>query len=165
MELWRVVRTLEETVANPILRRLLRSRAHWPISRFVCLLAYEGRSSGARFTTPVGYSRSGDIVHVVTIREHANWWKNFTEPYDCTLYLEGEPVAATGEVVTNTMKHESHVLDFLRPVPALAGPDGAGGVDDIDFTSYVLVEFDLSPGTSTATSRSTEIPVESGETS
>jgi len=159
MELWRVVRSFEETVANPVLRRVLASRAHWPFSRWFCLLSYEGNATGDRHTTPVGYSRTGDIVHVVTIRERANWWKNFQEPYDCTLYLDGEPIRATGEIVSNAVKHESHVVNFLHPVPALSGPGGEAGVEDIDFTNYVLVEFSLDTEVSD-TGDVTEIPVE-----
>lgn len=153
MELWRVLRALEEYVANPVLRRTLASPLHWPFSRWFCLLSYEGVVSGDRFTTPVGYSRTGDVVHVVTIRERSNWWKNFDDPHEATLYLHGEPRRAEGEIVTNAVKHENHVLDFLRPAPALAGPGGEGSLDDIDFTNYVLVEFLLDPDTPNARAR------------
>lgn len=162
MELWRAVRTFEERVADPILRRLLRSRAHWPFSRWFCLLSFEGAATDGgedRVDMPVGYSRTGDIVHVVTIRDRTDWWRSFREPGECTIYLGGEAFEATGEVVTNAMKHESHVANFLHPVPALAGPGGEGGLDDIDFTSYVLVEFDLQDGDA-APADPTGIPVE-----
>ena len=165
MELWRVFRTFEEHVANPVLRRLLRSRAHWPLSHWFCLLSYEGRESGEQYTTPVGYSRTDDIVHVVTVRDRSGWWKNFRDPHECTLYLHGEPRNAVGEVVTNAVKHQTHVAKFLHPVPALAGSGGEGSIDDADFTSYVLVEFmldpDEPPGESETTA--TQIPVESGD--
>lgn len=163
MELWRVFRTLEEHVANPVLRRLLRSRAHWPMSELYCLLSYEDPMDGARYTTPVGYSRSDDIVRVVAIRERSDWWKHFRDPYECTLYLDGEPHHAVGEVVTNAVKHQTHVARFLHPVPALAGPGGEGGLDDADFTNYVLVEFMLDPSdtdTARAGADVTSIPVE-----
>lgn len=168
MELWRVFRTLEEHVANPVLDRLLRSRVHWPLSEWYCLLSYEGTVSGERYTTPVAYSRSDDIVHVVAVRERSAWWKNFRDLHECTLYLNGEPRDAVGEVVTNAVKHQTHVARFLHPVPALAGEGGErgeGGLDDSDFTSYVLVEFMLDPSETDTTSEggeATTIPVESG---
>ena len=164
MELWRVFRTLEEHVANPVLRRVLRSRAHWPLSELYCLLSYEGRVSGERYTTPIGYSRSDDIVRAVTVRERSDWWKNFRDPYECTLYIEGEPRRAVGEVVSNAVKHQTHVARFLHPVPALAGEGGSGGIDDADFTNYVLVEFMLDPADDALASAGadvTTIPVES----
>lgn len=164
MELWRVFRTLEEHVANPVLCRILRSRAHWPLSELYCLLSYEGRVSGERYTTPVGYSRSDDIVRAVAVRERSDWWKNFRDPYECTLYLDGAPHHAVGEVVSNAVKHQTHVAKFLHPVPALAGPGGEGSLDDADFTNYVLVEFMLDP-TDDAIAKAgvdvTTIPVES----
>lgn len=166
MKLWRVFRTLEENVANPVLRRLLHSRIHWPLSQWYCLLSYEGVVSGERHTTPVGYSRSDDILHVVTIRERSSWWKNFRDPHECTLYLDGEPHKAVGEMVTNTTKHEAHVADFLHPAPALAGPGGEGSIDDEDFTNFVLVEFMLDSTTETDSTsdedEATSIPVEAG---
>lgn len=164
MELWRVFRTLGEHVANPVLRRLLRSRAHWPLSELYCLLSYEGRENGERNTTPVGYSRSDDIVRVVTVHERSDWWKNFRDPYEATLYLDGKPRRAVGEVVTNAVKHQTHVARFLHPAPALAGPGGEGSLDDADFTNYVLVEFMLDPpdaATAEAGADVTAIPVES----
>jgi hypothetical protein len=150
MELWRVLRALEASVANPVLRVVLRSRLHWPLSRWVCLLSYDGQVTGERYTTPVGYSQSGDILHVVTVRERSEWWKNFREPHACTLVLRGEPRRASGEVVTNAVKHRSHVVDFLHPAPVLAGSGVDGTAEDVDFTSYVLVEFSLEADTPTA---------------
>lgn len=143
MQLWRVLRTVEVTVVDPVLRWLLRSPLHWPLSRWFCLLSYDGGADGERVTRPVGYDRAGDILHVVTVRERADWWRHFREPSECTLYLGGDPHRAEGEVVTNAVKHRNHVADFLHPAPALAGPGGEGGIEDFDLTNYVLVEFSL----------------------
>jgi hypothetical protein len=93
-------RRLETEFANPLLGRLLRSQLHWPASRWLLLVSYEGRRSGRRFTFPASYSRVGATLVVVTPRHESTWWPNFQSPYECTLWHRGRERQVVGEVVT-----------------------------------------------------------------
>ncbi len=71
---YRVIRVLIGA-ANPLIRRLLASRFHAPLSRNVMLLRFRGRVSGRWFSTPVGYAREGDTAVVVSLPSY-RWWRN-----------------------------------------------------------------------------------------
>lgn len=118
-----VQRAAEERVLNPLLRSALRSRFHLVASRWLVLVSYVGRRSGRRFTFPVAYARSDGAVVAVTPKGESNWWRNFREPRECRVWLEGTEYAATGAVVTGDERgsllatyFESHGLlgRFLR---------------------------------------------------
>lgn len=83
------------------LRTLLRSRLHWPLSRWLVLVSYEGRRTGRRYAFPAVYDQQGDSVVVVTPIRESNWWKNFVEPYRCTVWLRGSERSVVGELVTD----------------------------------------------------------------
>ena len=93
--------TVEKRVVNPLVERLLRSRAHWLASRALTLLTYRGRHSGREYTLPVAYARRDETVVVLTPESATNWWRNFREPRACTLRLAGRRRSAVGEVVTD----------------------------------------------------------------
>lgn len=92
-------RTLERRVANPLFDHLLRSRLHWPMSRWLLLVEYEGRRSGRRYRFPASYSVVGDDLVVVTPRSESGWWPNFREARRCTVWWRGEERLVVGEVV------------------------------------------------------------------
>ena len=100
--LGRVVMPLEQSIANPILERLLRSRWHWLVSRWCMLITYEGRQTGREFTTPVLYTRHDDAIVVVTSRTATAWWANFRDGHRANLWLAGEQVAVTGEAIVDS---------------------------------------------------------------
>ena len=66
---------------NPVMRRLLESPVHWPMSRWFAVLAWTGRKSGRRYSTPVSYVCEGTTAFVTT---GDKWWRNLGG---------GEPVA------------------------------------------------------------------------
>ncbi|CAM3414847.1 hypothetical protein KIPE111705_07330 [Kibdelosporangium persicum] len=90
-------------VDTPIIRRVVGrvnscavslrdSRRLGPlVSRHLTIVTYTGRRSGRTFSTPVGYSRNGDVVTIgVRLPEAKNWWRNFTgEGGPITLELDG----------------------------------------------------------------------------
>ncbi|MCW8171939.1 hypothetical protein [Natrialba swarupiae] len=92
-------RALERRVANPVFRRLLRSRCHWLVSRRLLVLSYVATRSGKRYTFPVSYRSVDGHPTVLTPRSATNWWKNFRDPHECVLHLRGRELPATGEVV------------------------------------------------------------------
>ncbi|EFW92440.1 hypothetical protein ZOD2009_09033 [Haladaptatus paucihalophilus DX253] len=101
---------LERYVANPVLRRLLRSKAHWLVSNRLMLLSYVGRRSGTRYTTPVAYDRREDTLVATTLRHHSNWWKNFREEHPATVWLRGTRRKTTGLATTDTRE----IAEFVR---------------------------------------------------
>ena len=100
----------EKYVANPVLRRLLRSKLHWLVSDQLMLLSYVGRYSGTRYTTPVAYDRRGDTLIATTLRQQSNWWKNFRKEHPATIWLRGYRRKATGLAITDT--HD--IAEFVR---------------------------------------------------
>ena len=83
---------------NPLIERVLRSRFHWPLSIAMAVVAWDGRRSGKRFSTPVGYQWGGDAV-VVLISKPATkqWWRNFQSPWPADLVFKGRVRATMGE--------------------------------------------------------------------
>lgn len=69
---------------NPVVAAVLRSRAHWLLSRGLTLITVIGRRSGRRYTIPVGYLETADAVIVlVNDAPSKTWWRN---------YLDGGPI-------------------------------------------------------------------------
>lgn len=85
---------------NPMIRGLLRSRAHGLISRHVCLLSYRGRKSGREFHTPLSYYRDGNTVTLLS-STRTRWWHNFaTGDYPVELLLSGHTFAGRATLHT-----------------------------------------------------------------
>lgn len=69
---------------NPLVAAVLRSRAHWLMSRGLALITVTGRRTGRRYTIPVGYLEISDaIVVLVNDAPSKTWWRN---------YLDGGPI-------------------------------------------------------------------------
>src|SRR5215468_7391559 len=69
---------------NPVIAAVLRSRAHWLLSRALTLITVTGRRNGRCYTIPVGYLEIPDAVIVlVNDAPTKTWWRN---------YLDGGPV-------------------------------------------------------------------------
>lgn len=100
----------EKYVANPILKRLLRSRFHWLVSERLMLVSYVGRRSQTRYTTPVAYDRRGDTLVTTTLRDESNWWKNFREEHPATVWLRGYRRKTTGLATTDA----GEIAEFVR---------------------------------------------------
>lgn len=60
---------------NPLMRRLIDSPVHWPLSRWFAVLAWTGCKTGRRYSTPVSYVREGRTAYVTT---GDRWWRNLT---------------------------------------------------------------------------------------
>jgi hypothetical protein len=144
-------RVLEERLANPLLRVLLRSPLHPLASRWLVLVSYEGRRTGRRYTFPAMYDRRDDSVVVVTPVRESTWWKNFVEPRRCAVWLRGTERSVVGELVTGD-ERRSLLGDYLEThgiVGRLLGLPEAGNrsaerddrrTDDLAVVRFVLVE-------------------------
>jgi deazaflavin-dependent oxidoreductase (nitroreductase family) len=81
---------------NPFVAAILRSPLHRLLSGRVLLLTYTGRKTGARYTFPVGYSREGETLTIVSTR---HWWKNLRGGAPVMVRLQGRRMARA-DVIT-----------------------------------------------------------------
>jgi deazaflavin-dependent oxidoreductase (nitroreductase family) len=91
---------LTRRVANPLLRVVLSSPLHRPLSRTLLVLSYVGWRSGRHRATPVQFARFGDDLALVAARaSHKSWWRNFRDPAPATITLRGRRQRAIAEVL------------------------------------------------------------------
>jgi hypothetical protein len=83
-------------VVNPAMKFLLRSPMHGALSSALMILIFEGRKSGKRYETPVGYLEEDGKLYTFS---HAAWGVNFEGGASVALRLRGELVRATANVV------------------------------------------------------------------
>ncbi len=83
---------------NPVMRLLLGSALHWPLSRWFVLLSWTGRKSGKRYTTPVSYVLEADVLWVTT---GDAWWRNLEGGAPVAVRLAGRWRNATGVALTD----------------------------------------------------------------
>ncbi|MDQ2941645.1 MAG: nitroreductase/quinone reductase family protein [Chloroflexota bacterium] len=116
------------TFWNPIMKRLLRSKLHWPWSRWFAVVEWTGRRSGRRYSTPVAYLLRGEEVWVTT---GDAWWRNLRSNPLMHVWLAGKQVVGDAAPVTDSLESaQLHATLFqVRPFFArLAGlPPRPGG--------------------------------------
>lgn len=103
---------LFESVVNPLVRRLLRSRFHGLASDEVLLVTVTGRRSGREYTTPVGYETHDGALYVTSLADHT-WWRNLRGGASVTIHLRGERRTGTAEVIEDTREVVNYVEGFL----------------------------------------------------
>ena len=81
---------------NQIMAFLLHSPVQGLLGSQLVLLTFTGRKSGKTFTTPLGYTKHGNIVVLFT--DHA-WYKNLIENPSVTLRLQGKECKGRAEVI------------------------------------------------------------------
>jgi hypothetical protein len=75
-------------IINPVMRLVLRSPLHFLLSGSLMLITFTGRKSGRRFTTPVRYIETDDVIRCFTSREN-QWWRNVRGGADVVLRIAG----------------------------------------------------------------------------
>jgi F420H(2)-dependent quinone reductase len=135
---------------NPAMKLILRSPLHWPLSRWFAVLAWEGRKSGRRYSTPVSYVMDGGSVYVTT---GDRWWHNVDGGGPIGLRLRGRRHRATATPITDPAESRAVHLRIFRDHPWfrwLSGipADGHNGadtaaVDQAIGSGRVLVRIDL----------------------
>lgn len=101
---------------NPIVILLLHSPLHSLMDKSTILITYTGRKSGKKYTVPVSYVRDGDMLMMISQREHS-WWKNLRGGAQVTLYKQGHSLKASGEVLTDAEAVANKLLTFLQQFP------------------------------------------------
>ncbi|HEX9057703.1 MAG TPA: nitroreductase/quinone reductase family protein [Ktedonobacterales bacterium] len=139
---------------NPFVRLLLRSPLHRMLSGALLLLTFTGRKSGKRYTIPVEYSRSGDIVTVFT--DHT-WWKNLRGGAPVAVEIKRQRFEGVAEAIRDDLPVVSaalraHLLEHPGAARAYHIPLDANGQPDPDALQQVaqsttLVRIQLAPPT------------------
>ena len=116
---------------NPIMRRLLDSPFHWPLSRWFAILAWTGRKTGRRHSTPVSYVREGRTVYVTT---GDRWWRNLIDGAPVAMRILGRWTEGTAAPLMDPADSRAHHERLFREhswFRLLAGiPRGPGGGPD-----------------------------------
>ena len=102
-----------ERAGNPILNAItvpiLESRWSSLLERFVVTISYTGRRSGNSFSTPVLYSKDGDIVTIrVASPDSKQWWRNFLD--DCAPITVHLPGGTRTGYATSRRTNRGHVI-------------------------------------------------------
>ena len=110
---------------NPLLRRLLRSPLHRPLSGSLLLLTYQGRQSGRRFSLPVMYLREDQMLSIIPAHpEQKVWWRNLRGGAPVRVHLRGKRLSGRAEVIAGK-DQPAAVADvlgrYLRRFPRAAG--------------------------------------------
>jgi deazaflavin-dependent oxidoreductase (nitroreductase family) len=100
---------------NPIVSAILRSPFHRLLSRSVLLLSVTGRRTGRSYTTPVGYTREGDVVTVFSSGHR--WCTNLRGGAAVTVRLEGRERIGRAELIED----RARVMDEFRRYVARFG--------------------------------------------
>ena len=96
-------------LANPLVRGVLRSRAHPVLSERLLLLTYRGLRSGQSFSIPLRYAElpDGRLVAVALRREEKLWWRSFADPARAAVILRGRTVDVTGVVAAGALVEQA----------------------------------------------------------
>ncbi len=135
---------------NPLMRRLLDSPLHWPLSRWFAVLAWNGRKTGRRYSTPVSCVHEGTTAYVTT---GDRWWRNLTGGAPVTICLGGRwrqgKALPLLDLAESRAEHERLFRDhpwfrLLAGIPAAraSNPDSSA-LDRAIAAGRVLVRIDL----------------------
>lgn len=86
-------------IFNTIVKLILRSPLHRPLSKRLLLITFTGRKSGKTYTTPTSYIRDGQDI-VIFSERNRRWWRNLEGGAPVVVRVQGtvregsaEPVA------------------------------------------------------------------------
>lgn len=94
---------------NPIIRGVLASPLHWPLSRWLVLLNWESAEAGRRRTTPLSYVREGAFLYLTG---GDRWSKDLVGGARVALRLRGQWYDAVAAVVSDR-EESADVLERL----------------------------------------------------
>ena len=143
---------LTNRVVNPVLLRLLRSRAGRILGRRLAVLRYTGIRTGRPREVVVMYARAGSTVWIAVAQaEHKIWWRSLAAPVDVLLWLAGKAVPARAVAVegaTQPAEATRGLGEYLARMPMAARSLGVRDRDDADQVAAaaarsVLVRADL----------------------
>ena len=99
---------------NPVMIRVLTSRAHRLLSAGLCVIEYEGRRSGTTFRLPVGYHEiDGAVVVSTSIAPERTWWRNFEGGHPARLCVRGRWSVVEGRVLEPGTDEYRHWVEAI----------------------------------------------------
>jgi hypothetical protein len=99
---------------NPVLKVVLRTALHRPVSGFLMLITYNGCRTGREYTIPIGYFRWDDGELIST--SGARWWKNLRDGRTVTLLVRGQRAQATPTVIEEREAVIATIEEFIKRV-------------------------------------------------
>jgi hypothetical protein len=98
-------------IMNPLMKMMLLSPLHGRMSKRLMVLTFTGRKTGKRYSTPVGYVRSGSGS--ILVFTHSLWRANFRQPVPVTMRIQGKDVQGIGQLVTDPGKIKQMVRELM----------------------------------------------------
>jgi len=83
------------------------------------LITVTGCKTGKKYTTPVGYFRTGDCLWVLSSRDRT-WWRNLRDGAEVSLRLHGKEVKGFGKAILDEEAVAKHVIDYVCQIPMSA---------------------------------------------
>lgn len=126
-------------VINPIMALILRSPLHFLFSDSILLLAFIGRKSRRRRTTPARYMNLCGVVRCFT-SQRTRWWRNLLENPRVELRIAGSEIPCEAKVIYDNAEIIRPALEkYLRRFPQDAvyhyvNLNADGAPDDADLT-------------------------------
>jgi hypothetical protein len=93
------------------MRLLLGSPLHWPLSRWFAVLAWTGRKTTRRYSTPVSYVREGTIVYLTT---GDRWWRSLTGGAPVAIRIRGHWHKGIGAAVIDPVESRRNHQRLFR---------------------------------------------------
>lgn len=85
-------------IFNAIVKLILLSPLHRPLSKRLLLITFTGRKSGKIYTTPISYIRDGRDIIIFSERNR-RWWRNLEGGVPVEVRLQGETRKGSAEPV------------------------------------------------------------------
>jgi len=111
---------------NPVMRALLMSPLHRPMSGRLMVLHFTGRKSGNHYSVPVGYAQAGSTLYTGTERR---WARNLQGGADIEVSFKGKRQKARADLVTGVDELVQAYREIYAVSPGYANAlTRAGGV-------------------------------------
>ena len=145
---------LTNRVANPVLRRVLRTAVGLRLGRHLLVLRYVGVRTGRPHELVTQYARDGGTVWILVGQaDRKVWWHNLRTSADVELWLAGKHVRARAVAVEGGASPDEAAAGltvYLRALPRAAPAVGMTGAPDATAVRQaagraVLVRADLTP--------------------
>ena len=103
-------------IINPMMRFILRSRFHAPMSNSLMLIMFTGSKSKRLYTTPVRYVRDGDTIRCFS-SQAAKWWRNLSGGARVTLTIQGDSKPYMAQVIRSDDQVREALIQYFRLYP------------------------------------------------
>ena len=104
---------------NDVMAWLLRSPMHGILDSSFMLVTVTGTKSGKAYTIPVNYSREGDTLTIVSLRNRT-WWRNLRGGCPATICLQGKTMSGVGTVIEDDASVTANLAAYLNQNPQIA---------------------------------------------